>query len=103
MTRIVIAGAGLAGLRAAQAARAAGHEGEIVLVGAEPHAPYTRPPLSKQLLKGEQTAADCAFPGLDVLEAELRLSTSVTAVDPDGHTVTLQDGATLAYDRLILA
>jgi 3-phenylpropionate/trans-cinnamate dioxygenase ferredoxin reductase subunit len=101
--RIVIAGAGLAGLRAAQAARAAGHDGEIVLIGDEPHPPYTRPPLSKQLLKGEQTPGDCAFPGLDVLEAELRLSTTVTGVDPDGHTIALGDGTALGYDRLILA
>ncbi len=103
-SRIVIAGAGLAGLRAAQAARAAGHEGEIVLIGEEPHPPYTRPPLSKELLKGEQTAEGCAFPGLDVLEAELRLSTAVTAVDASSHVVTLSGGgSTLEYGRLILA
>lgn len=102
-SRILIAGAGLAGLRAAQAARAAGHEGEIILIGDEPHPPYTRPPLSKELLKGEQTAEGCAFPGLDVLDAELRLSTTITAVDPDAHTVTLIDGTTLDYGRLILA
>ncbi|HLI60759.1 MAG TPA: FAD-dependent oxidoreductase [Solirubrobacteraceae bacterium] len=101
--RLVIAGAGLAGLRAAQAARAAGHEGEIVLAGDEPHPPYTRPPLSKELLKGEQTAADCAFPGLDALEAELRLDTPITAVDTGEHTVTLADGTALGYERLILA
>jgi NADPH-dependent 2,4-dienoyl-CoA reductase/sulfur reductase-like enzyme len=101
--RIVIAGAGLAGLRAAQAARAAGYRGELVLIGDEPHPPYTRPPLSKELLKGEQTAEGCAFPGLDVLEAELRLSTTVTAVDVDAHTVTLGDGASLEFGRLILA
>ncbi|HEY3773307.1 MAG TPA: FAD-dependent oxidoreductase [Solirubrobacteraceae bacterium] len=103
MTRIVIAGAGLAGLRAAQAARAAGHEGEIVLIGDEPHPPYTRPPLSKELLKGEQTAEGCAFPGLDKLDAELRLSTAISAVDADAHTVTLGDGGSLDYGRLILA
>jgi 3-phenylpropionate/trans-cinnamate dioxygenase ferredoxin reductase subunit len=85
--RIVIAGAGLAGLRAAQAARGAGHAGEIVLVGDEPHPPYTRPPLSKEILKGEQTAGDCAFPGLDVLEAELRLGTAVATLDAQAHTV----------------
>ena len=102
-SRILIAGAGLAGLRAAQAARAAGHEGEIILIGDEPHPPYTRPPLSKELLKGEQTAEGCAFPGLEVLEAELRLSTTITAVDADAHTVTLIDGTTLDYGRLILA
>jgi len=101
--RIVIAGAGLAGLRAAQAARGAGHEGEIVLVGDEPHPPYTRPPLSKELLKGEQATGQTAFPGLDVLEAELRLGATVTGVNPESHTVTLGDGTTLGYGRLILA
>jgi 3-phenylpropionate/trans-cinnamate dioxygenase ferredoxin reductase subunit len=101
--RIVIAGAGLAGLRAAQAARAAGYEGEVVLIGDEPHPPYTRPPLSKELLKGEQTAEQTAFPGLDKLDAELRLSTTITGVDTESHTVSLDDGATLPYGRLILA
>src|SRR5580658_3467361 len=94
-SRIVIAGAGLAGLRAAQAARAAGYEGEVVLIGDEPHPPYTRPPLSKELLKGEQTAEQTAFPGLDKLDAELRLSTTITGVDTESHTVSLDDGATL--------
>jgi 3-phenylpropionate/trans-cinnamate dioxygenase ferredoxin reductase subunit len=101
--RIVIAGAGLAGLRAAQAARAAGYEGEVVLIGDEPHPPYTRPPLSKELLTGEQTAEQTAFPGLDKLDAELRLSTAVTDVDVPGHAVTLSDGSTLQYGRLIVA
>jgi 3-phenylpropionate/trans-cinnamate dioxygenase ferredoxin reductase subunit len=101
--RIVIAGAGLAGLRAAQAARGAGHAGEIVLVGDEPHPPYTRPPLSKEILKGEQTAGDCAFPGLDVLEAELRLGTAVATLDAQAHTVRLSDGTELGYGRLIVA
>jgi 3-phenylpropionate/trans-cinnamate dioxygenase ferredoxin reductase component len=101
--RIVIAGAGLAGLRAAQAARAAGYEGEVVLIGDEPHPPYTRPPLSKELLKGEQTAEQTAFPGLDKLDAELRLSTTITGVDTESHTVSLDDGAMLSYGRLILA
>jgi 3-phenylpropionate/trans-cinnamate dioxygenase ferredoxin reductase subunit len=102
-SRIVIVGAGLAGLRAAQAARTAGHEGELVLLGAEPHAPYTRPPLSKELLRGERTAAECALPGLDALDAELRLSTEVTGVDPEAHTLTLGDATRESYDRLIVA
>ena len=103
MSRIVIAGAGLAGLRAAQAARAAGHDGELVLIGDERHPPYTRPPLSKELLAGERTAAECAFPGLDALDAELRLGVAVLGLDPAAHTVALGDGSQLGYDRLILA
>jgi len=50
--RIVIVGAGAAGLGAAEAARSLGHEGSILLVGDEPHEPYDRPPLSKQFLSG---------------------------------------------------
>ena len=65
MTRVVVIGASLAGLRAAQAVRAAGHEGSLVVVGDERRPPYTRPPLSKQLLAGEQESEDCAFPGTD--------------------------------------
>jgi 3-phenylpropionate/trans-cinnamate dioxygenase ferredoxin reductase component len=101
--RILIAGAGLAGLRAAQAARGAGHAGEIVLIGDEPHAPYTRPPLSKELLTGTHSPEGCQFPGIDVLEAELRLGTAVMSVDAADHSVTLSDGSTLAYGRLIIA
>ena len=50
--RIVVVGASLAGLRAAEALRREGHDGPLTLVGAEPHLPYDRPPLSKQLLAG---------------------------------------------------
>ena len=59
---LVVVGASLAGLRAAQAARAAGFEGELTVVGDEPHLPYTRPPLSKELMKDLQTAEQCALP-----------------------------------------
>jgi 3-phenylpropionate/trans-cinnamate dioxygenase ferredoxin reductase subunit len=103
MSPIVIAGAGLAGLRAAQAARAAGHDGELVLIGEERHAPYTRPPLSKELLAGDRTAAECAFPGLDALDGELRLGVAVVGLDAAARTVELSDGSALGYDRLILA
>jgi NADPH-dependent 2,4-dienoyl-CoA reductase/sulfur reductase-like enzyme len=100
---IVIVGAGLAGLRAAQAARQAGHVGELVVIGAERHRPYTRPPLSKELLRGESTADQTAFPGVDALEAHWRLGVAATGLDADGHTLSLADGEMLAYDRLIVA
>jgi 3-phenylpropionate/trans-cinnamate dioxygenase ferredoxin reductase subunit len=51
--RIVVAGAGLAGLRTVEELRAAGYLGELTLIGAEPRPPYDRPPLSKQLMLGE--------------------------------------------------
>lgn len=101
--RVVVIGASLAGLRAAQAVRGAGHEGALVLVGDEPHLPYTRPPLSKQLLAGEQTHDDCAFPGVEALDAQWRLGAAAVALDRDAKTITLDDGATVAYDRLIVA
>ena len=68
MERLLIVGASLAGLRAAQSARAAGFTGELVVVGDETHRPYTRPPLSKELLKGEHTAEQCMLrhPELDI-------------------------------------
>ena len=103
MSRIVVAGAGLAGLRAAQAARQAGHDGELVVIGAERHPPYTRPPLSKELLQGESAAEQTAFPGVDALDAQWRLAVAVSGLDAAGHTLTLGDGDTLEYDRLIVA
>jgi 3-phenylpropionate/trans-cinnamate dioxygenase ferredoxin reductase subunit len=101
--RVVVVGASLAGLRAAQAVRGAGHEGELVVVGDERHAPYTRPPLSKQLLAGEQDHADCAFPGADALDAQWRLGAAAVALDRQRKAIALEDGAEVAYDRLIVA
>jgi len=69
--RLVVAGAGLAGLRAAQAARSAGFEGELIVVGDEWHHPYTRPPLSKELLYGAQTPDQVAL-ALGDLDVEWR-------------------------------
>jgi NADPH-dependent 2,4-dienoyl-CoA reductase/sulfur reductase-like enzyme len=101
--RIVIVGASLAGLRAAQAVRSAGHAGELVLVGDEPHAPYTRPPLSKQLLAGEQEHADCAFPVPEGFAAEWRLGAAAAGLDRERKVVVLEDGGEVAYDRLVVA
>jgi NADPH-dependent 2,4-dienoyl-CoA reductase/sulfur reductase-like enzyme len=72
---IVIVGASLAGLRAAQAIRRAEYDGELIVVGAEDYLPYTRPPLSKELLGGVQESEQTALPGRDV-EVEWRLGTS---------------------------
>lgn len=102
MERLVIVGASLAGLRAAQAARAAGYAGELLLVGDETHLPYTRPPLSKQLLAGSQTAEQCALPH-GALDVRWRLGIAATALDTAGHRVGLADGEAVEYDRLILA
>jgi 3-phenylpropionate/trans-cinnamate dioxygenase ferredoxin reductase component len=100
--RLVVAGASLAGLRAAQAARSAGFEGDLVVVGKESHPPYNRPPLSKDVLQGAQTADELAFP-LGDLAVEWRLGTAVTGLDRAAHRVALADGEELGYDRLIVA
>jgi 3-phenylpropionate/trans-cinnamate dioxygenase ferredoxin reductase component len=115
---IVIVGASLAGLRAANAIRKAGHDGRVVVVGAEEHPPYTRPPLSKELLAGEHEADRCALPGGDV-DVEWRLGTVATALDLGRREVVLAPagepdaggsdgergagGERLAYDKLLVA
>ncbi len=103
MDRLVVVGASLAGLRAAQAARAAGFGGELVVVGDEAHRPYTRPPLSKELLKGEHTPEQCLLPQAATLEVSWRLGTPAAALDRTAKRIVLADGAEIDYDRVILA
>jgi 3-phenylpropionate/trans-cinnamate dioxygenase ferredoxin reductase subunit len=106
-TTYVIVGAGMAGGRAAITLRNEGFDGRIVLVGAEPDAPYERPPLSKGFLRGEQDRSS-----LDItpkggswadIDVELRLGTEVTDIDPSASTLTLASGERQGYDRLLLA
>ena len=102
MRRLVIVGASLAGLRAAQAARAAGFDGDLVMVGDERHLPYTRPPMSKELLAGEYSVDRVRLP-CDTLEAQWRLGVSATSLDRRRRRVGLSDGDEVAYDRMIVA
>ncbi|HWD66054.1 MAG TPA: FAD-dependent oxidoreductase [Solirubrobacteraceae bacterium] len=102
MQRLVIVGASLAGLRAAQAARAGGFAGDVVLIGDEPHRPYTRPPLSKELLGGGQTAEQCALPH-GTLEADWQLGVAASGLDREARKVLLGDGSSTPYERLIIA
>ena len=102
---IVIVGAGHAGCTAAETLRREGHQGRLVLVGAEKHLPYQRPPLSKKLLAGEQTLDRLFLKQQTFYEQariELRLGTAVTAIDCAGHCVTLAGGEPLEYSRLLL-
>ena len=102
---VVIVGASLAGLRSAEGLRAAGFGGTITLVGAEQHLPYTRPPLSKQVLAGtwEPERVTLRPPErLEALELDLRLGVRASALDTDRREVVLGDER-LPYDDLVVA
>ena len=102
----VIAGAGLAGAKAAEALRAEGFEGRIVLVGDEAEAPYERPPLSKDYLRGESPREQARVhePGFYAEhDIELLTGTTVTDLNAAARDVTLSTGERLGYDRLLLA
>ena len=104
--RIVIIGGGLGGAKAAEALRGAGYRGALTLVGAEPQLPYERPPLSKGYLQGSAPFDDAVvhpqqwYADNDV---DLRLGVRTTAIDRAAHAVSLDDGTSLGYDKLLLA
>ncbi|MFZ5846190.1 MAG: NAD(P)/FAD-dependent oxidoreductase [Actinomycetota bacterium] len=101
---IVIVGGGLAAAKAAEELRGQGFAGRLVLVSSEPHRPYERPPLSKGFLMGGDLEKVFVHPQEWYVDhdVELRLGTTVTAIDVPGHTVSTTDGP-LGYDRLLLA
>jgi len=104
LERIVVVGGSLAGLRAVETLRREGYDGALVVVGAEPHRPYDRPPLSKQILSGTWEAEKIALPGADQdHDAEWRLATRAVRLDPEARAVELDSGARLGFDGLIVA
>ncbi|HEY7483242.1 MAG TPA: FAD-dependent oxidoreductase [Streptosporangiaceae bacterium] len=104
MNRIVIVGGGLAGARTAEALRAGGFAGELTMIGAEPHLPYDRPPLSKAVLKGE--ADDTTLEtDLDALRCErllARRATGLRLAGDAGGAVETTAGS-VAFDGLVIA
>jgi 3-phenylpropionate/trans-cinnamate dioxygenase ferredoxin reductase subunit len=104
-TPYVIVGASLAGAKAAEALRAAGFDGPVVLIGAETELPYERPPLSKGYLQGKaERDVIYVHPIQWYQEAgvDLRLGATVTAIDRAAHEVVLGDGSRVGYSKLLL-
>jgi 3-phenylpropionate/trans-cinnamate dioxygenase ferredoxin reductase component len=102
----VIAGAGLAGAKAAETLRDEGFDGPVVLIGEETERPYERPPLSKGYLLGTaERETIYVHPRSWYAEhgVDLRLGVPVTGIDPAAHAVSLADGSRVGYAKLLLA
>src|ERR1700741_3844635 len=108
LSRIAVVGASLAGLSAARALRSAGFSGRLVVIGAERHRPYDRPPLSKEFLAGKQTAEDLALalPSDDELNLEWQLGVTETSLgaEPGGdYRIALDNGHDVIADGVVIA
>ncbi|HTU03401.1 MAG TPA: FAD-dependent oxidoreductase [Candidatus Sulfotelmatobacter sp.] len=104
--QFVIIGAGLAGASAAETLRQEGCTDAIQLVGAEPHPPYIRPPLSKGYLRGQERFEDALVkPTAFYADQDIELHTGarVTRLDPREKRVEIEGGGRIAYDRLLVA
>lgn len=102
-TRVVVVGASLAGLRAAEALRGGGFAGRLTIVGDEVHAPYDRPPLSKAVLAGTADREDVVLASLAALDAQWRLGVAAVRLDLRCRRVVLADGTYETFDGLVLA
>lgn len=102
---VVVVGASLAGLRAAEELRRLGFDGRLVMVGAEMHLPYDRPPLSKELLAGEMQPEDTALrkQPYDDLSIDWRLGRRGEHLDVANRTVTLDDGERIEFTGCVIA
>ncbi len=102
---IAIVGMSLAGLRAAETLRRDGFEGRLTAIGAEPHLPYDRPPLSKELLAGKWEPEQTVLrkQGVDDLDLDLRFGRRATGLDLAARAVDLDDGDRIAFDGLVVA
>ncbi|MFK4149242.1 NAD(P)/FAD-dependent oxidoreductase [Streptomyces sp. NPDC004065] len=101
--RIVVVGASLAGLRAAETLRAEGFTGSLTMIGDEPYAPYDRPPLSKAVLLGKAAPDRTELPRRREIDATWRLGVAATGLDMTAKRVRLADGDEVPYDRLLIA
>ncbi|MDP9255664.1 MAG: FAD-dependent oxidoreductase [Actinomycetota bacterium] len=106
MTSVLIVGGGLAAARCADTLRAGGFDGTVVLAGAESHAPYERPALSKELLSGARDAASLTLrdsASWSSADIALRLGSPVARIDLAGRRAFTRSGVTLSYDVLVVA
>lgn len=106
MDHIVVVGASAAGLAAGEALRKQGYDRRLTFVGSEPHLPYDRPPLSKQVLRGTWDRERTRLRGsdaLDRLDAEWRLGRSAVGLDVGDRQLSLSDGEAITFDGLVVA
>jgi len=105
MNRIAVIGASLAGLRAVEFIRRAKFGGHVVLIGDEEHLPYDRPPLSKELLRGEWEPERLALRrgSYDELNVELALGRRAVSLDTNAREIRLEGGDTVPFDGLVIA
>ena len=103
---LVIVGGGPAGLATARAYRQTGGRARVTILNSEPYAPYNRPPLTKEFLRGEASHEDLPLEGdgwYRENSVQLRLSAVVAGLDRNNQTVELDDGEKLSYDACVLA
>lgn len=106
LKQVVVVGAGVAGTRAAETLRQDGYDGELTIVGAERHAPYHRPPLSKKLLTGRVHRAGVDLAPQFGLEARVLRGATALGLDMAARTIHLRDGdddLRLRFDGLVIA
>ena len=104
---ILLIGGGVASVRCARALRRHGHAGSIVIVGDEPHPPYNRPPLSKELMRDDEVPFDLVVAEppswYERRRIGLRTDAAVASLDPGQRLVTLADGGRIRYERCLIA
>ncbi len=100
---IVIVGASLCGLSAAETLREEGYQGKLAVIGDENHEPYDRPPFSKQVAIGWVDPAHTALPRRHTFDVDWRLGRAATSLSVGEKTVQLANGSKLAYDKLLIA
>jgi NADPH-dependent 2,4-dienoyl-CoA reductase/sulfur reductase-like enzyme len=106
LRQVVVVGAGVAGTRAAETLRRDGYDGALTIVGAERHAPYHRPPLSKKLLTGKVHRAGVDLAPQSDVDARVLRGASATRLDLASRTVHLRDenrDLSVQFDGLVIA